>query len=93
MEKSSFTSKQKLREFSTIKLDLNQMLKEFLYEGGKKRPQLEIRKSQMGKFTGKVHTVKVENHPYTNMISNPAIVKWIHMQEMGIAFEINRPAT
>ena len=51
------------------------MLKEFLYEGGKKRPQLEIRKSQMGKFTGKVHTVNVENHPYTNMISNPAIVK------------------
>ena len=47
----------------------------------------------MGNFTGKVHTVKVGNHPYTNMISNPAIVKWIHMQEMGIAFEIKRPAT
>ena len=43
--------------------------------GKKKRPQLEIRKSQMGKFTGKFHTVKVGNHPYTNMISNPAIVK------------------
>ena len=61
--------------------------------GKKKRPQLEIRKSQMGKFTEKFHTVKVGNHPYTNMISNPAIVKWMHMQEMGLAFEINRPAT
>ena len=51
------------------------MLKEFLYEGEKKRPQLETRKSQMGTFIGKVHTVKVGNHPYTNMISNSAIVK------------------
>ena len=75
MEKSSFTSKQKLREFSTTKSDLNHMLKEFLYEGEKKRPQLETRKSQMGTFIGKVHTVKVGNHPYTNMISNSAIVK------------------
>ena len=76
MEKSSFTSKQKLREFSTTKSDLNQMLKEFVYEvEKKKRPQLETRKSQMGTFIGKVHTVKVGNHPYTSMISNSATVE------------------
>ena len=50
MEKSSFTSKQKLREFSTIKSDLNQMLKEFLYEGVKKEATARNKKITNGKF-------------------------------------------
>ena len=42
----------------------------------KKRPYLETIKLQVGKLTGKgKHTVKVENHPHTNMISKPAIVR------------------
>ena len=42
----------------------------------KKRPQLETRKLQMGKLTGKgKHTVKVGEHPHTNMISKLPIVR------------------
>ena len=48
----------------------------------------------MGKLTGKgKHTVKVCYHPHTNMMSKPAIVRRVQMQEMGNAFEIKRPAT
>ena len=40
----------------------------------KRRPQLEIRKLQMRRLTGKgKRTVKVGNHPHTNMISKPPI--------------------
>ena len=46
----------------------------------------------MEKLTGKgKHTVKVGNHPYTN-ISTPATMRRVQMQEMGIAFEIKRPS-
>ena len=45
----------------------------------KKRPQLETGKLQMEKLTGKgKHTVKVGNHPHTNMISKPATVRRDH---------------
>ena len=71
-EIKSFTDKQKLREFSITKPALQQMLKELLYVE-KKKSQLEIRKLQMGELTNKgKHTVKVGNHPHTNMISKPA---------------------
>ena len=43
------------------------------------RPQLETRKSQVGKLTGKgKHKVVVKNHPHTNMISKPATmnIQW-----------------
>lgn len=44
--------------------------------GDKKRPQLEIRKSEMGKITGKGrHTVKAGNHPHINMLSKAAAMK------------------
>ena len=70
-EIKSFTDKQKLREFSATRSALQQMLKELLY-AEKKRPQLETRKLTNGK--GK-HRIKVGNHPHTNMISKPAIVR------------------
>ena len=36
----------------------------------------ETRKLQMGKLTGKSsHTVKVGNHPHTNMVPKPAIMR------------------
>ena len=60
----------------------------------KKRPQLEIRKLQMGKLTGKgKHIVKVGNHQHTNVISKPPIIRGVQMQVNGDAFEIKRPAT
>ena len=72
--KQHFTDKQKLREFSTTKSVLQQILKEILYLE-KKRSQLETRKLQMGKLTGKgKHTVKVGNYPHINMTSKPAIM-------------------
>jgi len=40
------------------------------------------------------HIVKVGNHPHTNMISKPAIIKEEStMQDIENAFEIKRPAT
>ena len=48
-EFKSFTDTQKLREFSTTKLALQEKLKEILW-GEKKRPQLEIRKLQITEF-------------------------------------------
>ena len=51
----------KLKEFSTIKLALQSMLKELL-QAEKKRPELERRKLQDGKLTGKgKYTIKVGN--------------------------------
>ena len=44
-------------------------------------------KIYMGKLTSK-HTVKVGNHPHTNMVSKLAIVRRVQMQKMGNAFEI-----
>ena len=47
----------------------------------------------MRKLTGKgKHTVKVGNHPHTN-ISKRATMRRVQMQEIGIAFEIKRSAT
>ena len=50
----------------------------------KRRPQLERRKLQMGKLTSKgKDTVKVGNHPHTN-ISKPTIVRrGVQMQDIG----------
>ena len=60
-ETKSFTDKQKLREFSTTRPALQQILKELL-QVEKKRPWLEA-ELRMGKLTGKDrHTVKVGNH-------------------------------
>ena len=43
----------------------------------------------MEKPSGKgKHTIKVGNHPHTNMISKPAIVRRAAMQDIGNAFEI-----
>ena len=40
------------------------------------------------------HIVKVGNHPHTNMISKPAIIKEEStMQDIENAFEIKRPAS
>ena len=48
----------------------------------------------MGKLTGKgKHTVKVGNHPYTNMISKLAIVRRVQTQDIENALEIKRPTT
>ena len=42
----------------------------------KKRPQLETRKLQLRRFTGKYkYLVKVGNHRYINMMPKPAIVR------------------
>ena len=48
----------------------------------------------MKKLTRKgKHTVKLGNHPHTNMISKPAIVRRVQMQDIGNTFEIKSPAT
>ena len=48
----------------------------------------------MGKLTGKgKHTVRVGNNPQTNMISKPAIMRSVQMQDIGNAFEIKRPGS
>ena len=74
-EIKTFTDKKKPREFSTTKPGLRQILKEFL-EARKKRPLLETRKLQMKCLTSKgKHIIKVGNHPPTNMILKPAIVR------------------
>ena len=39
------------------------------------------------------HIVKVGNNSYTSMISKPAIVRRAQMQNIGNAFEVERPAT
>ena len=66
-EIKSFSDKQKLREFSTSKPALQQLLKEFL-QAEKIRPQLETRKLQMRKLTGKgKDNIKVGNHPFKNI--------------------------
>ena len=47
----------------------------------------------MEKLTSKgKHTVKVGNHPHTNMISKPTIMRRVQMQDIGNAFEMKRPA-
>ena len=48
----------------------------------------------MEKLTGKgKHTVNVGYHPQINVISKPAILRKVQMQDIGNAFEIERPAT
>jgi len=74
-ENKSFTDKQKLRQFSTMRPALQQIPKEIIWVE-KKRPRLERRKSQMEKLTSKgKHTVKIQNHPHTNIILKPEIVR------------------
>ena len=52
-----------------------QIIKELL-QAEKKRLELETRKLRMGKLISKdKHTVKVEKHPHTNMISKLAIMR------------------
>ena len=46
-----------------------------------------------GKAYQKIQTIKVGNHPHTNMISKPAIVRRVQMKNIGNAFEIKIPAT
>ena len=46
----------------------------------------------MVKLKGK-HIVKVGNHPYTNMISSPAIMRRVQMQDIGNKFEIKSTVT
>ena len=70
-EIKSFTDKQELREFSTTKPDLQQILKE-LPQVEKKRPQLEIKISQMTRLTDKgIPIARVGNHSQTNMLQKP----------------------
>ena len=70
-----FTDKQKLREFSTTKPALQQILKQLLWVE-KKRPQLETKILQMTRLTSKgTHIVKVGNHPHTNMLPKSEIVR------------------
>ena len=48
----------------------------------------------MGKLISKgKHIIKVRNHPHTNMISKPAIMRRVQIQDVRNAFEIKRPAT
>ena len=48
----------------------------------------------MRKLTSKdKHKVKVGNHPHTNIVSKPAIVRRVPMQDIGNAFEMKRSAT
>ena len=47
----------------------------------------------MGKLTAKSEkTVKVGNHPHTNMISKSTTVRRVQMQNIGNAFKMKRPA-
>ena len=56
---------------------------------GKERPQLEIRKPEMRKLTGKrKHNTKVGNDPLTNMISKLMSVRRGQMQNTENAFEV-----
>ena len=70
-----FTNKQKLREFSTTKPVSNQNLKKLLFgSGGRVKPQLDRRKSQMGKFTGEgkhnSRSMKLSRYKYDTKTSN-----------------------
>ena len=48
----------------------------------------------MEKLTSKgKHTVKVGNHFLTSIISKPAIMRRVQMQDFGNTFEIKRPIT
>ena len=50
----------------------------------KKRPLVETRKIWRGKLNHKYkYTVKVGNHPHTNMIWKPAMVRILQMQYIG----------
>ena len=73
---------QKLRELNTTKPGLKQILKVGLCVG-KKRTQLQNRKLQMRRVTGKgKYIVKGGNYPHKNMISKPSIVVRVLMQHI-----------
>ena len=62
--------------------------------GGKEKATTRNKKIMNGKAPSKgKHTLKVGNHPHTNMISKPAIMRRIQIQDIGNAFEIKTPAT
>ena len=65
------------------------MLKELLFV-----EKATIRnKLQTGKLTNKdKHKIKTGNHSHTNMISKPATMRRVQMQDIGNTFEIKRPA-
>ena len=85
MKEKKKTDKQKLREFGTTRLALQQMLKELSYaekatqsETGNlptessqesKQNKTEKKKKRKGKI------VKVGNNPYTNVISKPEVTR------------------
>ena len=74
-EIKTFTDEQMLREFSNTTPALQQIPKNFS-RWEKKRPPLETKKLQMTRLTSKgTHIVKVGNHPHTNMILKPEIMK------------------
>ena len=92
-EIKNFTDKQKLREFSTTKPALQQILKELLYVENK-RPQLETKILQMTSVTSKaIHMVKLGNHHTQICYQKPEILRRVQMQDTGDAFTIKRPAT
>ena len=74
-EIKSFTDKQKLKEFSTTKPVLQQILKE-LIQAEKKRLQPETKISQMISLTSKdIYTVRIGNHPRTIMLPKSEIMR------------------
>ena len=74
-ETKSFTHKQKLRELSTTKSALQQILKELLW-AERKRPQLETKILQMTRLNSKgIYTIKVGNYPHTNMLPKSEIMR------------------
>ena len=56
----------------------------------KKRAQLETKTLRTTRLTGRgIHTVvKAENHPYTNMLLKPEIMRRVQMQDTRVAFVI-----
>uniref|UniRef100_A0A8D2CEM0 L1 transposable element dsRBD-like domain-containing protein n=1 Tax=Sus scrofa TaxID=9823 RepID=A0A8D2CEM0_PIG len=74
-EIKSFADKEKLRELSSTKPALQQILKKILL-AEKKRPQLETKILQMTRLTSKgINIVKVGNHPHINMLPKSEIVR------------------
>ena len=72
---------------------LQQIVKEALWVK-KKKLQLEMEILQVTKLTSKgIHTVKVGNHPYTNTLPKPEIMRMVQMQDTGDSLAVKRPTT
>ena len=55
----------------------------------KKRPKLETKILQMTRLTNKgIHIVKVGNHPHTNMLPKPEIVRRVQMQDTSVHLQL-----